>query len=78
MKKIILSVSLCSCLFATVQSDNIIEASAGGKRIVTETGNKYIHKKVENQYKDEVLFNYIIANRNINEKAYQIKNRYKK
>lgn len=74
MKKILLAAALSSSLLIAAESDNIIQSSAYGEKIIKENKAPVYERENKVYYKDEVLFNYIIANRNMNDKPFEVKN----
>jgi len=72
MKKLLLTIILVTSLFSS-ESDNIIESSAYGKKIVNENKAPTYKKEDKQYYGDEVLFNYILVNRGQNEEPYNVK-----
>ena len=73
MKRIVLAAALSSSLLIAAESDNIIQSSAYGEKIIKENKAPFYEREEQVQFKDEVLFNYILVNRNMNEKPYEAK-----
>lgn len=73
MRRVILiAAALCSTLFAnTRESNNIVKGSAYGEQVVNENSLGMVKREDKRYYGQEVLFNYILINNNLNQKPYE-------